>query len=397
MTLHLRCVAAILVLWPTLSFAQSTDTSTATVQDVVSFLVTNQGVQTNDFDRDREAAAATGDTLTRGLLSAMTRLPVGSASSGFVYRLNPSLGTVERATETFGPFFVERAHTSGTGQASAGVTLQYASFRSLDGHNLVDGALVTTANQGVNEAEPFDVETLTLNITARTATIFGSVGVSDAVDISAAVPVIALSVTGSRLNTFLGQTQLQARGNASTSGIGDVAVRTKVRLTPDGPAVAAAGVELRLPTGREEDLLGTGKAGIRFVGMASAEAGPTNVYANVGVGFGGIGRELSYSGALAVAASPRLTIVGEFLARHIIGLQRITTVSERHPRIRNVNTTRLLPEGDSDTSVYAVTGFKWNVADTWLLHGHVLLPLSDAGLTARITPTVAVDYSFGSR
>lgn len=42
-----------------------------------------------------------------------------------------------------------------------------------------------------------------------------------------------------------------------------------------------------------------------------------------------------------------------------------------------------------------MTGFKWNVVDTWLRHAHVLLPLSDTGLTARFTPTVAVDYSFG--
>ena len=31
---------------------------------------------------------------------------------------------------------------------------------------------------------------------------------------------------------------------------------------------------------------------------------------------------------------------------------------------------------------------------TWLLHANVLMPLSDSGLTARFTPTVAMDYSF---
>jgi hypothetical protein len=34
------------------------------------------------------------------------------------------------------------------------------------------------------------------------------------------------------------------------------------------------------------------------------------------------------------------------------------------------------------------------VTGTWLLHGNVLLPLTERGLTARVTPTVALDYSF---
>jgi hypothetical protein len=377
------------------SHAQSTETAPRqTVQDVLAFLVTNQGVQTNDFDRDRAAADATRETLTRALLSAVSGVPVASSSSGFVYRLNPSLGTVERASETFGPFFLERALTAGEGHASLGFTFQYASFRSLDGKTLTDGSLVTTANQFVDEASPFDVEALTLNISTRTATLFGNIGVSDRVDVGAAVPIVKLDITGNRVNTYRGRSALQARGEAHTLGFGDVAVRTKVRLTGDGPAAAAAGAEVRLPTGRDEDLLGAGTLAVRLLGIASADAGPANVYGNVAIGFGGIGREISYSGAVAIAATPRLTIVGEMLAHHLPGMQRIEPVTEPHPRIGNVTTTRLMPVGSTETTVYAVTGFKWNVADTWLLHAHVLMPLNDSGLTARITPTIALDYAF---
>ena len=39
-------------------------------------------------------------------------------SGAFVYRLNPELGTVERSTASFGPFFVERASTAGRGDVS---------------------------------------------------------------------------------------------------------------------------------------------------------------------------------------------------------------------------------------------------------------------------------------
>src|SRR5918992_1420598 len=151
--------AAVLLSLPVCASAQ-TNGNAATVQDILAFLVTNQGVQTSDFDRDRTAAEATHATLTRALLAAIATVPVSTSSSGFTYRLNPALGTVERASETFGPFFVERALTSGAGQASFGFTFQFASFESLDGHNLENGQFVTIANQFRDEAAPFDVETL---------------------------------------------------------------------------------------------------------------------------------------------------------------------------------------------------------------------------------------------
>lgn len=368
--------------------------SATTVQDIIGFLVTNQGVQTNDFDRDRAAADATRDTLTKALLSAIATVPVGSSSGGFVYRLNEALGTVERASETFGPFYVERALTSGRGQASVGFTFTYASFQSLDGNELTNGTFVTTANQFTDEPAPFDVETLTLKLSTRTATFFGNVGLTDRVDVSGAVPFVRLDVSGSRVNTYRGNALLQARAEANTMGLGDIALRTKVRLTGDGPGAAAAGFEVRLPTGREEDLLGAGETAYRLLGMASAETGPANVYGNVAFGFGGIGRDLSYSGAVAVAPSTRVTLVGELLARHLSGLQRITSVSQPHPRIRNVSTVRLVPEGEEETSIFAVAGVKVNVGATWLLHAHVLMPIGDSGLTTRITPTIALDYSF---
>lgn len=386
-------MTAVLLLGTTPVFAQTTSGS-QTVQDILAFLVTNQGVQTSDFDKDREAAEATRATLTSALLASIATQPVSSSSGGFTYRFNPNLGTVERASETFGPFFVERALTAGTGQASFGFTFQYANFQSLDGYDLKNGELITAANQFTDEQRPFDVENLTLNIRTRTATFFGNVGLTNRIDVGVAVPLVSLEISGTRLNTYRGTTSLLARASASTTGFGDIAVRPKVRLTPDGPAALSAGVEVRLPTGREEDLLGAGEAAVRLVGLASYESGPTSVYGNVGFGTGGIGHDFNYGGAAAVAATSRLTLVGEVVGRRIDGLQRITPIVAPHPRIRGVTTTRLVPSGEDQMSVYAVTGLKWNVGGTWLLHANVLIPLTDSGLTTKATPNIAFDYSF---
>jgi len=393
MTHRLLATMAALVLG-TGAEAQTTTTTSQTVQDILGFLVTNQGVQTSDFDKDREAAEATRATLTRALLASVATQPVSSSSSGFTYHFNPDLGTVERASETFGPFFVERALTSGAGQASFGFTFQYANFQSLDGNDLRSGAFVTVANQFTDERQPFDVENLTLDIRTRTATFFGNVGVTNRLDIGVAVPLVRLDISGTRLNTYRGTTALLARASATTTGFGDVAVRPKIRLTPEGPAAFSAAVEARLPTGREEDLLGAGELAVRWLGLASYESGAASVYGNVGVGTGGVGRDFSYGGAAAVAATSRLTLVGELLGRRIEGLQRITPIVAPHPRIRGVTTTRLMPSGEDQTGVFAVAGMKWNLGGTWLLQANVLIPLTDSGLTTKATPNVAFDYSF---
>src|SRR5215470_1142137 len=116
-----------------------------TLEDVLAFLVTNQGVQTGSVERDRAAAQATSTTISRALLANLATLPIASSSGGFLYRLNPELGTIERVSQSFGPFVVERALTAGKGQVSVGLTLQQMRFDDLGGRSLRDGSLVTTA------------------------------------------------------------------------------------------------------------------------------------------------------------------------------------------------------------------------------------------------------------
>src|SRR6202163_413976 len=92
------------------------------VSDVLTFLLTNVSVQTGSPQRDRNAAQATSDTISRALLANLATLPVPTSSGAFAYRLNPELGTMERTTQSFGPFFVQRAPPAGGGQASFGLT-----------------------------------------------------------------------------------------------------------------------------------------------------------------------------------------------------------------------------------------------------------------------------------
>jgi hypothetical protein len=247
--------------------------------DALTFLVTNQSVPTGSVERDRDAAQAASVTISRALLANLSTLPVASSSGAFVYRLNPELGTVERATQTFGPFFLERALTAGHGRASVGLTVQHLIFTSLDGRSLGDGSLVTTANQFVDEREPFDVDRLTLHINADVATLYGTVGVTNRLDVGFAAPMVSLTLDGSRINTYRGRTFTQATARGHATGFADVVVRTKYTVYDEDEAALAAAVDVRLPTGRQADLLGTGSASYKFSALGSLECGRMSAHA----------------------------------------------------------------------------------------------------------------------
>jgi len=363
------------------------------VSDVLTFLVTNQSVETGSVERDRAAAQATSDTISRALLANLATLPVPTSSGAFAYRLNQDLGTVERATQSFGPFFVERAQTAGKGQASFGLTFEQLHFASLDGRNLRDGSLVTTANQFADESSPFEVDQLTLDIDASIATFYGNVGVTDRVEVGFAAPLVMLRLHGSRIDTYRSRTFTQATASANAVGLADLVVRTKYRLSEAGGVAAA--VDVRLPTGRAQDLLGMGSTSLKLSGIASIERGRLSTHGNAGMTVGGLAREVSYDGAVAMAATPRVTVIGELLGRWIDSPGHIVALSAPHPSLAGVETLRLTPDASTLNMITCVPGVKLNLSTTWVLAANVSIPLTTAGLTAPFTPFIGLDYSVG--
>jgi hypothetical protein len=365
-----------------------------TVNDVVGFLVTNQAVPTGDFQKDRAAAEAARDAIAKALLLDLTSVPLATASSGFLYRLNPELGTVERATESFGGFFVERALTPGNGHASFGVSTSTASFDQFDGRNLRNGALITIANQFRDEAAPFDTESLVLHLRSSMMTFFGSVGIGSRAEIGAAVPFVQLTLDGQRINNYRGSMLIQASGTATASGLADMALRGKVNLVAARAGGVAVAGEVRLPTGDASNLLGAGKASLRMMGIGSFEHGAFALHGNAAVVTGGISSEYDFGGAISVAVDPRVTLSGETLIRKVAELHSLALISAPHPTLVGVDTFRLAPTAGAEMLGGIVTGVKWNATHTFVIGGHLSWPLTRGGLTAPLTPTIALEYAF---
>jgi hypothetical protein len=392
---RVRCSLAAGVIGLAMALPRPAAAQPKTVSDVLSFLLTNRSVETGNFVHDEQAAALARDAIEGFLLLDLATLPISASSGGFTYRLNPTLGTVERASDSFGPFFIERSLTAGRHQASFGLNMQSASFDTIDGRNLRDGTLVSTASKFRDEAQPFDVETVSLRIHTATVTFLADYGIADAFDVGVAVPFVSAGLSGERVDTYRGQSYRQGPGSASATGPGDIAIRAKYNVVRRGGSGLALAGEVRLPTGDDRNLLGAGKAAARPLVIASYDQGPVGAHVNVGYSFGGLSNEVNYGGAVTVAGTNRLTLIGEVSGRRIAKLGSLGNTTEPNPTIAGVDTIRLTSAGQGTDRVVVVGGFKWNLAATWLLSGYIIRPVTTTGLNAPWIPSVTFDYSFG--
>jgi hypothetical protein len=364
------------------------------ISDVLTFLVTNRSIPTDSFERDEQAAIATRDTIANLLILELATLP-SSSGGGFIYQLDPTLGTVIRSSDSFGPLFTERSLIAGEGRASFGVSFSSTAYETIDGRSLRDGTLVSTASILRGDPAPFDIETVSLRIRTDVMTFNGTVGITDRFDVSAGIPFVRLTLDGERVDTYRGRTLLQATGSASAAGLGDVVLRAKYNVLRVGASGLAVGGEVRLPTGDEENLLGAGEASVTPRLIGSYEYDRVGVHGEFGYSFLGVTESIDYAGAVTVVAAPRLTLVGEMLGRRLDGVGGLTETRLPHPRLAGVDTIRLTGSGEATDRIVIAAGMKWNVARTWLVTANVLRPLTSVGLNASWVPSVTFDYWFG--
>ena len=109
---------------------------------------------------------------------------------------------------------------------------------------------------------------------------------------------------------------------------------------------------------------------------------------------GGVSNELNFGGAVAIAVHHRLSMTGEVLARHLTELRPIQRSSQPHPNFAGVETVRLIGGEPGRMVAGAVAGIKWNPGSTVVIGAHLRWSLTNTGLTAPITPSVALEYGF---
>jgi hypothetical protein len=359
------------------------------------------------------------------IVTQLATFPIGSPSGGFSFTYDTTLGIFQRATDTFGPSFAERALTNGRGRMTFGANFQRSNYSSFNGTDLEGGNLkfyLRHMDSGGSFFEGDLVEAaLSLGLTSRTTSFFVNYGVTDNVDIAVAVPVVSVNMdavvnarvlrlaTGdaSPIHAFPnGSTSAEFGASGSKTGLGDLLVRTKYRFVDFNGGGAALGVDLRLPSGDAENLLGTGAAALTGTFIASTTRGRVAPHVNVGFTLAGDGdivttpNEFGYKAGLEFAAAPTVTLSADLIGRSLLGAGRLSLVDNVW-NYRNaagtVSSTTLREYERQDGALNllsAAVGGKFNVGGNALVSANLLIALNDAGVTARLTPVVGVDFSF---
>ncbi|MBI4380826.1 MAG: transporter [candidate division NC10 bacterium] len=349
------------------------------------------------------------DQLNSQLTSAIGVPSFNSSVTGFTFDIER--GVPVRTTESLGTLLTERATTLGARKFDLTFTYTRVNFTKLQGKDLKDLELIflrgdANGNGILDTSGPFSFESdvirakLSVDLTEDIFALIATYGLTSEWDVGFVVPVTHIRLIakahaaifdqfGNPGGTKFGDipihrfgpnsSQPDASGGGDETGLGDIILRTKYNflrhyddLIPD----MAFLVELKLPTGNEERLLGTGGTNVTGLLVAS------RTYAQWFTPHVNLGYEIDtkdtrqntvrYALGFDARLLPELT-----LAAGLIG--------------------RAKPDGSGtgDHIVDLSLGVKWNPVKSLILRTNVQIPLDkNSGLRADFIPTVGIEYIF---
>jgi len=217
----------------------------------------------------------------------------------------------------------------------------------------------------------------------------------------------------------------------SAAGLGDIVLRAKYRVPAGGLGVAAV-VEGRVPTGDENNLLGTGGVQTKVLGVVSYDRGPLSPHVNLGYTFSSKGAlpgatmhdEILATAGGDLAVTSRVTMSFDVLGRTLLdaGRMRLTEKTFEYaisggaagtpgggggaggggggggrptPAQTQTTTRTELQFFPGNLQLYlGAAGIRFNPWRTVLVSANLLFPLTKAGLRDRVTPAIGIDYVF---
>jgi hypothetical protein len=357
--------------------------------------------------------------LTDAIALNAASVPIVASTSGVTYKFVGGLPV--RTSESSGPIYAERAQTLGRGRLFLGAHLSGAQLKTIRGTPL-DNLVLNFAHQDVGtpglgdpvlENDVLQMR-LSLFVNLTVASLFATYGLSDRVDLSVAIPVVHTSLQGrSQAQVFpFGSTAVHFFGGTATNpvlgaasatfgsatGIGDIALRVKANLHADQRVAASVMGDVRLPTGEEEDLLGSGHWAIRGYAIGSARFGDFSPHLNLGYLLRtGEGRNdallatVGFDQPVGSWATLAVDVVSEWQT----GANQLTlpgTVVYQFPFLRTVEPTNI--PNSRDHRVHGALGFKFRASDAATLVTSALVPVKRGGIQPYVMWTVGLDLNF---
>ena len=367
----------------------------------------------------------------QAIVSQLSSYPLGSSSGGFSYTFDPTLGTYTRSTTSFGPSFAERAVTLGRRRWNAGANYQHVAFHSFESQDLDNGDIkfyLTHQPLGQNAFFEGDIiqTAISLDLSNDTFVVFGNYGITNRLDVGIAVPIVRVSMSArndatilrlatgdtgpaSAIHTFPGGASTSTFTDGGTaSGIGDILFRSKYHFYRAAGGGLAAAVDVRTPTGDEDNLLGTGTTQTRLLFIGSGTRGTFAPHFNVGYTWSGtssnpflnITDEFNYAIGTEYAPSPKVTFATDFLGRQLrdSGQLVLTPKTFHWTMLSGATGTSTFDEfAEQEGSLnlaYATIGGKYNFARNMLISASVVFPLKDSGIRSHPVPVIGFDYTY---
>ena len=377
--------------------------------------------------------------LNRGIASQLSTFPLGSSSAGFTYTFDPELGVFNRSTETFGPVFSERPLTAGKGKLSFGITQLHATYDRFEGQDLREGDIklylthqdVNNDGSLLNPAVWFEGDiiesALSLDLKNDTTVLYANYGVGDRLDLGVAVPYSRLDLSAridARIehlatapDPFVVHTFPRSEGDdasffesGTAEGIGDIVLRGKYNFHRGTRGSVAGAVDLRLPTGDSDDLLGAGATQVKLYAIAahiasrrfSPRVAAGYTYSSGGAEFvGELPDEINYSAGFDAALHSKATFTADFLGRTLLDADRLVlrertfeNVLRNDPTVRrNIRVSPEITTGNLNV-LLGSAGVKVNPVGRLLLMVNLLFGIGNSGLQDDLTPVFGIDYSF---
>ncbi len=378
-----------------------------------------------------------GERVNSSIVSQLSTFPIGTSAGGFTYEFDEELGIFERSTATFGSVFAERGETIGRGKWNFGFNAFSVEYDAIDSLDLRSGDLgfslthLDTNRDGTTvetffEGDLIDVAA-SLLLSTDIATFFGNYGVTDRFDLAVAVPLVKVDL-GIQLDQSVrrlasegfsepafhrfpdGADSVRDTVRSSASGVGDILVRGKFNLAKHEQGALALAMDVRLPTGDDEDLLGTGNVQTKLFFVASSRFGRFAPHLNIGYtdsggsgsSVGDLPNEFNFIAGFSLGVHPRVTVFGDLVWRTLLDAQQLEVRQVSHlykpfdsEQIVQGN-RQVLDTRQADLNIANISvGLKVNLVGDLLLSTNLSFSISDEGLRDEdIVPLIGLDYSF---
>ncbi len=369
-----------------------------------------------------QTAIAVATSLNIAMASQVSQLPVATASAGTIVIIK---GGIPETFNNLGPILTDRGQTIGKGKMFFGVSASQYVFNNIDKSPLSSLPFAFSRpaynSSGNLVSTTYTNETIDLAFKINQYVAIATVGLNKRVDASVIVPWERVSLGATTENStnyvvssnnvllYPPYTVANSYSPGTAFGIGDITFNAKTMISSGERSSFAAEMNLRTPTGDDQNFLGSGAWGFNPFVIYSYLA-KISPHAKIGYQWN-TKTELNYSSTAKgnqslpggmvydigadYAMLKRMTVAADLLGSQFLNTPAISTSLVAVTGLPSGTTlTTSTPVASSYSINNFSAGVKLSPVGNLVLSGNVLVQINNNGLHARPTPLIGISYKF---